>query len=169
MLSELEISPFAFLDEPRNYSPIVSTLTASPYTFFSIEWRADYDPRRGKFVAHTINSSFRYSKYFVTLGDTAITTNPLLVPQANQLTFGGGYGNNNRKGWNAAALIDYDVLLSRRLFSFVQTSYNTDCCGFSFQIRSYNLGIRNENQYLFSFSVANIGNFGSMQKQDRIF
>jgi LPS-assembly protein len=169
ILAQVEISPIAFLDGPRNYSPIVSTLTASPYSFFSIEWRADYDPLRKKFVDHTINSSFRYSKYFVNLGETAITTNPLLVPQANQLTFGGGYGNSNRKGWNAAALIDYDVIIGQRLFSFVQTSYNTDCCGFSFQIRSYNLGIRNENQYLFSFSVANIGTFGSMQKQDRIF
>jgi LPS-assembly protein len=93
----------------------------------------------------------------------------LLVPQANQITLGGGYGNSNRRGWNAAALFYYDVLLSRRLFTFIQGSYNTDCCGFSVQLRQFNLGIRNENQYLFSFSVANIGNFGSITKQTKIF
>ena len=59
--------------------------------------------------------------------------------------------------------------MSRRLYDFLQVSYNTDCCGWSVQLRQFNLGIRNENQYLFSFSVANIGNFGSLQKQARIF
>ncbi|MDQ2776639.1 MAG: hypothetical protein M3Y57_17230 [Acidobacteriota bacterium] len=52
----------------------------------------------------------------------------------------------------------------------MQTSYNTDCCGFSFEYRHLNFGIRqNENEYLFSFSVANIGTFGSLQKQSRLF
>ncbi len=103
------------------------------------------------------------------MADTAITTNPVLLPQANQLTISGGYGSANRRGWNAAGLVDFDVLLNRRLFNFLQLSYNTDCCGFSIQLRQYNLGIRNENQYLFSFSLANIGTFGSLQKQSRIF
>ena len=42
-------------------------------------------------------------------------------------------GNTNRKGWNAAASVDYDALLDRRLFDFFQVSYNTDCCGFSME------------------------------------
>ncbi len=65
--------------------------------------------------------------------------------------------------------MNYDLLLNRRLFTFIQGSYNTDCCGFSLQWRRFNLGIRNDNQYLFSFSLANIGNFGSLQKQANIF
>ena len=169
VLATTEFSPFTFLDGPRSYSPVVSSLTLNPYAFFTLEWRADYDPLRRHFIDHTISGSFRYGKYFAGVGDTAITTLPVLVPQANQLSFSGGYGNTNRKGWNAAILIDYDILLQRRLFDFVQGSYNTDCCGFSLQFRQFNLGIRNETQYLFSFSLANIGNFGSLQKQTRIF
>jgi LPS-assembly protein len=124
---------------------------------------------RRRFIDHSIAGTFRHSKYFASLADTAITTNPLLLPQANQMTISGGYGSANRRGWNAAALVDFDVLLNRRLFNFFQVSYNTDCCGFSGQFRQYNLGIRNENQFLFSFSVANIGTFGSLQKQSRLF
>jgi LPS-assembly protein len=93
----------------------------------------------------------------------------LLVPQANQLSFGGGYGNTNRKGWNVAGTVTRDLLLRRTLYQTVQTSYNTDCCGFSLQWRRFNIGIRDESQYLFSFSVANLGTFGSLQKQERIF
>ena len=169
VLAAAELSPFAFLDGPRSYSPVVSSLTVSPYAFFSVEWRAEYDPLRRRFIDHTITGSVRYKKYFAGMGDTAITTLPVLVPQANQISFGGGYGNTNRKGWNAAATFFYDLLKQQRVFNLIQGSYNTDCCGWSIQVRQINLGIRNENQYLFSFSVANIGTFGSLQKQARIF
>ncbi len=164
-----ELTPFSFLDGPRDYSPVVSSLVFNPYSFFSLEYRADYDPLRHKIVNQTLGGSVRHSKYFGTLSDTAISTNPILIPQENQISFGGGYGNSTRKGWNVAGSVFYDALLNRRLFDLVQTSYNTDCCGFSFELRNFNLGIRQENQYLFSFSVANIGTFGSLQKQARIF
>ena len=169
VLATEELSPYAFLDGPRDYSPVLSYLTVNPYTFFSVDYRAEYDPLRHKFLNHTLGTTVRHSKLFGTFAETSITTNPLLVPAANQISLGGGYGNGVRKGWNAAALAVYDKLLDRRLYDFLQVSYNTDCCGFSFELRNYNLGIRQENQYLFSFSVANIGTFGSLQKQGRIF
>ena len=116
----------------------------------------------------------RYNRYSATIEENSISTNPLLIPKANQLVFGGLYGSTNRKGWNAAGLVDYDLLLKRRLFDLVTVSYNTDCCGFAFQFRRFNLGVvnnigRNENQYLISFAVANIGSFGNLQKQARVF
>jgi LPS-assembly protein len=94
---------------------------------------------------------------------------PILVPQANQISFGAGYGSANRRGLNIGGTTTQDLLLSRTLFQNIQASYNTDCCGFSFQYRRLNFGIRNDNQYLFSFSLANLGTFGSLQKQERIF
>lgn len=163
------LTPFAFLDGPRNYSPVVSTLTAAPYSFLSLQWRTNYDPFVKKIVGNTYNVSFRHGQFGASVGDTSITADPVLAPHANQLVFGGSYGGTNRKGWNAAALFDYNLLTNQRLFDFMQGSYNTNCCGFSVQLRRFNLGIRNENQYLFSFSVANVGAFGSMQRQDRIF
>jgi LPS-assembly protein len=169
VLAAEELTPYTFLDGPRTYSPVVSALTVNPYSFFSLEYRSAYDPLRHKFVDHTISVGVRYHKYFASVSDTAITTNPLLVPAANQVTFGGGMGSANRRGWNLAGLMTYDALSSRLLYEFVQASYNTDCCGFSVQLRRINIGIRDEEQYLFSFSLANLGTFGSLQKQERIF
>ncbi len=179
VLATEELTPFTFLDGPRSYSPIVSSLTVSPYPFISFNWRADYDPlpsRSQVIVNQTYGVTVRHSKYFASVSDNAINTNRLLLPPANQIIFGGGYGNTNRRGWNVAGLVDYDLQKSgststgsKRLYDFIQTSYNTNCCGFSFEIRQYNLGIRNENQYLFSFSVANIGTVGSLPRQGRIF
>ena len=169
ILEAEELTPFAFLDGPRNYSPVVSYLSFNPYAFLSLSWRADYDPLRTKFVDQTYSASARYGKYFASISDNAVTTVPVLFPEANQITFGGGYGSANRTGWNVAGLVDYDRVHGNRLYDFIQGSYNTNCCGFSIQLRQFNLGIRNENQYLFSFSVANIGTFGSLQRQERIF
>jgi LPS-assembly protein len=169
VLASDELSPIAFLDGPRDYSPVVSSFTVTPYPFLSFDWRAEYDPLRHQMIANSYGISARRSKYFASVTESAITTNPLLLPQAKQMMFGGGIGNTNRQGWNVAGLVDYDLLLHRTFFEFIQTSYNTNCCGFSFQLRHINFGIRDENQYLFSFSVANLGTFGSLQKQERIF
>ncbi len=184
VLAAVELTPVAFLNGPRNYSPVVSTLTLNPYPFFSIEWRTDYDPLTKHFLDQSYAINARHGKYAAAVSDTAINTNPLLlpnpngpgtvataglVPQNNQIAFGGSYGSANRTGLNFAATVFYDELLHRRLFDFVNASYNTNCCGISFQLRNFNLGIRQENQYLFSFQVANIGSFGSLQKQSRLF
>lgn len=193
-----EISPYSFLDGPRAYSPVVSSLTFSPLGGIGFEWRTEYDPfkslldeeaatgqsacslqlkpagsvctpRSNGFISSAYNVSYRRTKYFAQVGETSISTDPLLFPQSNQITFGGGYGSASRKGWNFAATELYDVLLHRNVFQFVQGTYNTDCCGFSVQYRRINFGIRDENQYLFSFSLANLGTFGSLQKQERLF
>ena len=169
VLETEEISPYAFLDQLRGYSPISSTLTVSPYSFFNVDWRADYDPLRHSFVDQTVNATVTHKKVNFHLSDTSITTNPLLVPHANQVGFGGAYGSANRKGWNFSATTYYDLIQERRLFDFFTASYNTDCCGFSAQLRNFNLGLRDDNQYLFSFSIANIGTFGSLPKQSRQF
>ena len=117
-----------------------------------------------------MSASARYKSYSFHVSDTAITENPVLVPRANQIGFGGAYGSANRKGWNAAANVYYDLALDRRLFDFVQASYNTNCCGFSFQLGNFNLGLRrNDTVYQWSFSLANIGTFGSLTKQARNF
>jgi LPS-assembly protein len=50
-----------------------------------------------------------------------------------------------------------------------QVTYNTDCCGFSVQYHRFSFGVRNENQFRVAFSVANIGSFGTLKKQERLF
>lgn len=173
VLAAEEITPFAFLTGPRSYSPVDSYLSIAPYSFLSFDWQTDYDPYYHKFVNNNIAATVRKGPYFATVGDTEIDTNPLLVPKANQIRIGGGYGSTTRKGWNAAMVEDYDYVQHTLLYQFGQLSYNTNCCGFSFQYRRFSfgtgIGARHENQFLLAFQVANLGSFGTMQKQDRIF
>lgn len=165
-----DLTPIPFLDGPRNYSPIVSNMQLNPFPFLSIDWRTDYDPLRHSFVDQTYNANLRRKKFFAGVGQTAITTYPVLVPQANQINFGGGYGSSTRKGWNFNGSIVRDLLRQLDFYETAQAVYNTDCCGFGFRYQRINFGARQgENQYLFSFSLANIGTFGSMQRAQSRF
>jgi LPS-assembly protein len=50
-----------------------------------------------------------------------------------------------------------------------QATYNTDCCGFSFQWRRFAFGTLNDDQFRLAFTVANVGSFGTLKKQERLF
>ncbi len=162
-----DLDGFDFLDGPRNYSPVVSVLRLQHVVGF--EWRLDYDPLLGRISNSSFNGNIRLSKYFFSLGHTEVRQNPVVTPMNNQINVLVAVGNQNRKGWNAAVNAFYD--LDRHILDFATTeiTYNTDCCGISVEYRRYNFGVRDDTQYRLSFSIANIGSFGNMRKQERIY
>jgi LPS-assembly protein len=169
VVSSATLTPFAFLDRPRHYSPVVSVLRLNPSARFGLEWRSDYDPLRGKLVNGGLSADARFSDYFVSIGHNFVRSSPLLTPGANQFRGLLGIGNENRRGWNAAFSAIYDYRLGVMQFATTQVTYNTECCGFSVQYRRFGFGTRNENQFRVAFSVANIGSFGTLKRQERLF
>jgi LPS-assembly protein len=168
--SAVDLTAYAFLDQPRRYSPIVSALRAMPVPGLGIEWRADYDPARGRFVNSGITADGRLSRYFVSVGHNYIRSNPqVLTPSANQIRGLVGIGDPNRRGWNAGFTAVYDFRVAQMQYSTTQITYNTDCCGFSVQYRRSSYGVVNENQFRLAFAVANIGSFGTLKQQERLF
>lgn len=167
ILTSSELTGFAFIDTPRNYSPVVSALR---YTYVvGMEWRADYDPLRGHIVNSSFNADWRRANYFISAGHSQIRDSPVLAPSQNQFHATIGFGNENKRGWNAGFSAFYDYRKGIMTFVTSQLTYNTDCCGFSMQFRRFDLGFRNENQYRVAFSIANIGSFGTLKHQERMF
>jgi LPS-assembly protein len=164
-----DLMPFAFITQPRNYSPVDSSLQLQPLAGFSFDWRYDYDPLYGRAVSNLISTGYRYKNYFLNVGYRELNPNPLIEGYASQIMITAGYGNSLRKGFNIATMAYYDYQIGQLEFLFSQATYNTDCCGFSMQFRRFSFGTRNENQYLISFIIANVGGFGSLRRQDRIF
>jgi LPS-assembly protein len=111
----------------------------------------------------------RVQKFFFSAGQNVVHSIPLLTPDANQLRGTVGFGDPNHRGWNAAFQAVFDYRIGVMQFATTQITYNTDCCGFSVQYRRFSFGTRNENQYRLSFVVANIGSFGTLKKQERLF
>jgi LPS-assembly protein len=168
-LTTEELSAYAFLVNPRSASPIISVLRASPVNRLGIQWRADFDPQTTRLVNSTLSVDYRWSKYFISAGDNLVHTNPVLSTPENQLHFRAGFGDITRRGLNAGVDAIYDIRIQALQYTTVQATYNTDCCGISVQYRLFNIGPRNEGQFRVSFSVANLGTFGTLRKQDRIF
>jgi len=172
-------SAFAFLDRPRSYSPIVSALRVSPLHWLGAEWRADYDPLRGRMVNGILRGDARWSIYFISLGHNFVQSVPTvpagqysylgLSPNANQIIGFVGIGKENRRGWNAGFSAIYDFRKDVMQFATTQVTYNTDCCGFRIQYRRFNVGTRNENQIFASFAIANIGSFGTLRRHESFF
>jgi LPS-assembly protein len=92
---------------------------------------------------------------------------PGLSPSFNQFRGLLGVGNESRRGWNAAFSAFYNFQTGVMDFATTQVTYNYDCCGLSIQYRRF--GIRNENQFRIAFAIANIGSFGTLKRQERIF
>ena len=174
-LATAELTPYSFLTEPRSTSPVVSVMRMSPLNGLGIEWRADYDHREGRMVDSTVSLDYRWSKYFVSVGNNLVKTDPILTSPANQFRFRVGFGDPNHKGWNAGvdAVYDFDqgptYDQARLLYSTVQVTYNTNCCGISVELHRFSFGNRNENQFRVAFAVSNIATFGTLRRQDRLF
>jgi LPS-assembly protein len=163
-----ELDGFTFLNGPRAYSPIVSALRFQHVVGF--EWRVDYDPLLGRITNTTFNGNVRLAnKYLFGVGHSEINNFPDVVPPSDQINVLFAVGNQTRKGWNAAVNAFYDLHYHVLEFGTTEVTYNTDCCGISAEYRRYNFGIRDDTQYRVSFTIANIGSFGNMRKQERIY
>jgi LPS-assembly protein len=169
-LSTVGLTPFAFADGPRRYSPVVSVLRVQPRWNYALEWRNDYDPDRGKLVNSGVTLDGFWERFNVSLGHYATRSSPLLTPNSNQLRGLVRWGAVNKRGWNTGFSTVYDYRLGIMQWANTQVTYNTDCCGFSVEWRRLALGtIRNENQFRLALSIANVGSFGNLKKQERMF
>jgi LPS-assembly protein len=164
-----DLSAYAFLLGPRSSSPVVSVLRASPVNGLGVNWQADYDPRFHAIVDSGFAVDYHWRKYFFSAGDYEVHTNTLLVPYGNQYRARVQYGDPNKRGWNAGVEAVYDYRQKVLEYTTALVTYNTDCCGFNVEYRRYNAGIRDESQFEWSFSIANVGTVGNLKKQDRLF
>lgn len=175
------LTPFAFAVQPENFSPIVSDLRITPGKRFDTQLRIDYDPKRNQMTAiGTLMKLKPYRESFITLAQfstinlpTPASENPPgfhFVARSEQLRALAGYGDLNRRGWNAAVGASYDFTLGAFQNQVAQIAYNGSCCGLGFEYRRLSFGtIRNENRFGLVFRIANLGSVGNLRRQEKIF
>jgi LPS-assembly protein len=175
-----ELTGIAFVTQPRRFSPIVSRLRLHPTERTSVQWDLDYDFDNGRINASDVFLDYHLGNYFLGGSQSILkapgeaATNPAspssTVSNFDQFRLLAGYGSPGKRGFSIAAGAGYDLSLHAIQYSAVQTSYNWDCCGLSFEYRRLALGAtRNENQFRFAFNIANVGTFGTMKRQERLF
>jgi LPS-assembly protein len=189
------LTGIAFVTQPRRFSPIVSRVNFRTASGSDLGWALDFDPTNGRINASTLYATYHFGNYFVGASEAymkdvgeivfeapgSTTQLPPCVPGGlnsvpcvpqvyNQVRALVGYGSPSKRGWSAAGNIGYDFEFQTLQYGAAQGAYNWDCCGIALEYRRFSLGsIRNENQFRFAFTLANIGTFGNMKRQERLF
>lgn len=170
------LSPFAFEALGNKFSPISSILRVSPFRAFDGDWRLDYDTTHSRVIASAFTGDFHVDNVFFSgtqfLIHPPYGLNP--IPNQsnlfNQFRLAAGYGNPEKQGLSIGAAVAYDARQHFLQYTTIQTAYNWDCFGLSFQYRRFSLAsVRRENQFRISFTLANVGTFGNLKRQERIF
>jgi len=173
-------SGIAFLTDPRRASPVISRLRIQPNLRSSVQWNLDYDAKKGRINSSTLFADYRFHDFLLGAGHTylvtageAVTSGLTTVPipaKFDQFRISAGYGNLNKRGFTLVNTFGYDMRSGFLQYAAVQSSYNWDCCGITMEYRRFALGsLRNENEYRFSFSLANIGTFGNLKRTERLY
>ena len=171
------LTPFAFADEARRFSPIISDLRVMPGGHYDVQFRIDFDPVRGQMTAiGTLLKLKPYRETFIQLADFSTQNLPGSQPtptfrartdQARALV---GYGDMNRPGWNTALGFSYDLAEHAFQNQVAQITYNGSCCGLGFEYRRLSIGtVRTENQYRVVLLIANLGSAGNLRRQEKVF
>lgn len=165
------VTPFAFATGNRRFSPLVTDLRLRPGSKYDAQVRFDYDTTRSSVTAiGTLLKVRPYGQAFFTVAHFATRSDPVLQPLSHQIRALVGYGEIHRRGLNALFGMSYDVRQKFFQSQVAQVSINGSCCGIGFEYRRLALGpVRSENQFRVAFMVANIGTFGNLQRQEKVF
>lgn len=173
-----DFAGIAFLTAPRRFSPIVSLLRMRTSGNSDMQWELDYDTTNGRINASTLFTTFHFGDFFLggshaflRVPGEIFVTNPIPGPNKfDQFRALAGYGSPSKRGLSAAVNVGFDSAFNFVQYSAAQAAYNWDCCGVSLEYRRFALGsVRNENSFRFAFTLANIGTFGNLRRQERLF
>jgi LPS-assembly protein len=171
-----DFTGIAFLDSARHFAPIISRLRIETSPRTNTEWDLDYDLNGGRINNSTALVNYHAGAFTVGGGDAflRVLDNSLGTAKTlrdfHQFRVLFGYGQLNKRGLSAASSFGFDANTGSLQYATAQTSYNWDCCGLNLEYRRFALGsVRNENQYRFSFTLANVGAFGNLRRQERLY
>jgi LPS-assembly protein len=177
----LNYSGIAFLTEPRAIAPLLSRLRVRTSEHMDVEWDFDLDTGAKKFTSNNVLLDVHQNNVFAGLSYAKLNAPGRFftegvsssVSKFNQLRLLLGYGSPTKAGLGVAANVGLDLnggdsgLVQ---YGALQGSYNWDCCGFSVEVRKYELGaVRNETSERFNFTLLNIGTAGNLRRAASLF
>ena len=177
----LNLSGIAFLTEPRAISPLISRLRVRTSAHMDVEWDFDLDTGAKKFTSNNLLVDVHQNNVFAGLSYAKLNAPGRFftegvsssVSNFNQLRLLLGYGSPTKAGLGVAANVGLDLRAGDSglvQYGALQGSYNWNCCGFSIEVRKYELGaVRNETSERFNFTLLNIGTAGNLRRAASLF
>ena len=174
---------YTFGGVPRQFSPINIDVTYRPQRTVFVNSRMDVDTQTGglRDISATVGYDTRLLKIFQTFYYTRAVT---LVPSLQQLADPSGkeagtlrgsqwspsvFAGDRDRGYYGGISLFFDFenrsgFRNSALISTLATvGYAFDCCSVTMQYSTFNVGVRRENRFVFSFRLNGIGTFGTQQ------
>jgi LPS-assembly protein len=169
----MDLTGFAFSDgKPRRFSPIVSIfrIATTPQTSTDIE--VDYDTQREEFRSVGIMGSLNRSIVRSSVGYFFNKRTEIQSPN-NQLRGLITIGDATRAGLSAGAGFSTGFSYEKQRWIFqgstAQVHYNAECYGLRFEFSQVDLGARREIGWRAAITLKNLGTFGNLRPQERLF
>jgi LPS-assembly protein len=148
----------------NSLAPISAIFRLYPKSMIQTDIRADFDARLQRWRNESISASWQRGKIWL-LGTffKIQELEPGMPVGGNQIQGQIGYGSLAR-GLSSSFAASYDLANGQLLSSVTHVGYVWDCCALGLDINRFNLGLRSESRFSFSFTLKGIGSFGTMKE-----
>jgi LPS-assembly protein len=177
------LSFYTFGGVPRRFSPLNIDATYRPRKTVFVNTRMDFGVQSDglRDISATVGYDTKLLKIFQTFYYTrAVTLMPSLQQYNNQAGKEAGtlrgsqwspavfLGDRDRGFYGGASLFfDFENRRALRFTPLISSLYTVgyayDCCAVTMQYYTFNVGVRRENRFVFSFRLNGIGSFGTQQ------
>jgi LPS-assembly protein len=177
------LTAFTFGGVPRRWSPLNIDATYRPAKTIFVNSRMDLGVQGGglRDISATVGYDTKLLKIFQTFYYTRAVS---LIPSLQQFSnaFGKEAGTlrgsqwspsvfigDRNQGWYGGTSLFFDFQNRRAvggkplISSLFTLGYAYDCCSLALQYYTFNVGVRRENRFVFSFRLNGIGSFGTEQ------
>lgn len=178
-----DLTFYTFGGVARRFSPLNVDATYRPRKTIYVNTRLDFGTGGEglRDVSSTVGYDTKLLKIFQTFYYTrAVTLMPSLQQFANQAGKEAGtvrgsqyspsvfVGDRDRGFYGGASLFfDFENRRALRFTPLISSLYTVgyayDCCALTLQYYTFNVGVRQENRFVFSFRLNGIGTFGTQQ------
>ena len=151
-----------------NFSPLSAIFQFSPQKGIYNDIRFDYDTKLLHWRNASISTLWQQGKVSLSGTYFIIHSRETGLPTGNHVQGQLEYGSPSR-GFFSSLTANFNLDTGRWLNSNTRVGYAWDCCGLGASFNQYDLGLRTESRFTFSFMLKGIGNFGNMKKSEGIF
>jgi hypothetical protein len=140
----------------------------SPQSSIHTDIRADYDTRKQLWRNGSFSTWWQQGKFLLSGTYFRIRAAELGILTSNHVQGQIGYGSLDR-GFSSSLTVSYNLRTSQLLNSNTRLNYTWDCCGLALEFNQFDLGLRTESRFSFSFTLKGIGSFGNIKRPDSLF
>lgn len=162
------LTGFSLTGIQRMLAPASMVFRLSPAAGVSYDARADFDTKLQRLRDASLSTVWQRKKVFV--AGTYFKTLALEPGsfESHHIQGQAGYGSPSR-GLSASITLSYNILTAQLLNSQSRLNYAWDCCGLAMEFQQFDLGLRTETRFSFSFTLKGIGSFGNVRRPESLF